>query len=342
MPLTSPPDRFPVPFANNADPATIRPVPIPSQIGIQDGAASMTTGFVVDNGTPIAAGGVPPFEQDFNGLLLQITKNIQWTNAGALFTFDSDFATRTGGYPIGAMLSSNPFGTYWFNTLANNQNDPDAGGTGWLPFDPTAMPTTGDWKSRPTSEAIPSWIAANGLTIGSAASGATGLASATAFNLYKWTWLNFSQSQCPVTGGRGANPAADFAANKPIQLLDLKGTGFMGMDTMGGASSTRLAGVPFTLGNATTPGSICGENLHSLVLAENGPHNHTLTDPGHNHGIATATGLQPGGATLGVANGTRSIFSSTDVTNISLASSGSGTGHNTVQRSIIGTIYLKL
>ena len=341
---SSPPSRFSVPFASSAGAPYIRTVPIPSQIGIQGGAASMTDGFVPVNATPIAAGGVPPYEQDFNGLLLQITQNIQWQNAGLAFPFDSTFSTYVGGYPKGAMLASNPVGTYWISLIDNNSADPDAGGANWLAFDPTGMPSTGDMKVRPTAEPILGWIAANALTIGNASSGATGRANADTFNLFKWTWNNFSNTQCPVSGGRGANPTADFAANKTIQLLDLRGTAFIGMDTMGGASSTRLSGVPVVSGSATAPGSILGENLHSLVSGENGPHIHGTTENPHFHTYAApqnSAGQTNGGPFTCTTGGVTTNTSST-VTGLTVNSSGSGTGHNTVPRSIIGTIYLKL
>jgi len=58
---TSIPPKFPIPFANAAGPSFIRPIPTASQIGIQDGAASLTDGFPPDCFTPVVAGGTPPF-----------------------------------------------------------------------------------------------------------------------------------------------------------------------------------------------------------------------------------------------------------------------------------------
>lgn len=344
------PTRFPIPFANNAGAPYIRPIPVESQIGIDPGAASLTDGFVPLNGTPIAAGGVPPFEQDFNGLLKQVTEWVRWQNAGGTVPYDTAFSTAIGGYPNGAVLASTPPGKLWYSTVDNNTSNPDAGGTGWLPMDPTGVLSTGAMQLRPTAEDLPGWVLANGLTIGNAASNATSLASVLAAGLFAWHWSWFSNTQCPVftsagaPSTRGINAAADFAANKQIQVLDWKGTGFMGVDTMGGGATTRLSGVPVVSGNATTPGSVLGENLHSLILAENGPHAHGVTDPGHAHTIQLNMinqALQPGGFNVSAVNGASSTIS-TNVTGISIQNSGSGAAHNTVERVMLGRVYLKL
>lgn len=129
--------------------------------------------------------------------------------------------------------------------------------------------TVGDMKFRPTSESIPGWVVANGLTIGNATSGASGLASATAFALFNWHWTNFSNTQCPVVpSGRGSSAAADFAANKTIQVLAWQGMGPIGVDTMGGAATTFLSGVTVQSGSTTVPGSIYGTNSTNVSLAQ--------------------------------------------------------------------------
>lgn len=345
MLLSAAPPKFPIPWGNSAAAPYIRTIPVASQIGITPGAASLTDGFVPLNATQISAGGVPPFEQDMNGILKQITQSSQWQQAGGVFPYDAGFAASIGGYPDGALLKATLSGKYWVNVVDGNSTNPDTGGAGWVSFDPTGTPTTGDVKWRPTLEVLPGWIFANGLTIGNAASSATGLASSTAASLFSWLWNNFSNTQCPVLGGRGLNPAADFAANKQITLLDLRGTGIFGMDTMAGASTTRLTGVPAVFGNATTPGSVLGENLHSLVANENGQHSHTYADPGHFHNVALSfagVGLQPGGATTAIVTTTPPTGTTFEVTGITINNSGSGQGHNTVERNMIGAIYLKL
>jgi hypothetical protein len=215
--------------------------------------------------------------------------------------------------------------------------------------------TTGDIKFRPTSETITGWVFANATTIGNAASNATQRANADTANLFAWHWNNFSNTQCPLLTSagapvaRGLNPAADFAANRQITVLDKKGKGQIGVDTMGGAPTTLLNGVPVVSGNATTPGSVLGENLHPLTSGENGPHSHanTLNDPGHTHASnANSTNFSslsaPGiGTPIVLAQGATINSAMTGIT-ISNASSGGGVAHNTVHLNMAGSWYLKL
>lgn len=77
---------------------------------------------------------------------------------------------------------------------------------------------TGDVKVTLQATAPTGWILLNDGTIGSASSGATTRANADTSNLYALIWGNCPDQWCPVTGGRGANAAADFAANKPVQI----------------------------------------------------------------------------------------------------------------------------
>lgn len=119
-------------FAENGTKNTI---PNASQIGITPGAASFNDGFPPVTRQPVAAGGVPPFGEDMNGVLYQVSKALQWEQAGGRYVFASAFATAVGGYPLsGVVQSSDGLGS-WLNTTANNTNDPEAVATpnGWQP-----------------------------------------------------------------------------------------------------------------------------------------------------------------------------------------------------------------
>lgn len=228
--------------------------------------------------------------------------------------------------------------------------------------------TTGDVKWRPTNENIAGWVLANGGTIGNALSGASIAASAVTANLFAWHWNNFPNTQCQLFNSagtaiaRGVNAAADFAANCRIGVLDMRGMRMgLGADTMGGAVSSRLAGVPAIAGNATTPGSLLGENLHVITTSELASHNHGLNDPGHAHGVSdpghghatnavaanggiggfqTSGGLVFFGATINGALTGISIVGA--LTGQSVQFFGSNVGHNTVELGLVGYIHLKL
>lgn len=132
------PNKFQIPFANAAGGGYIRNVPQGSQIGISDGAASLTDGFPPLNFLPIGAGGVPPFGQDMNGIMNQVTLWSRWQNAGAMVRYDVTFATAVGGYPQGAIVSATNGVGFWYCLIDNNLNNPDTAtnplAAGWLGF----------------------------------------------------------------------------------------------------------------------------------------------------------------------------------------------------------------
>lgn len=130
------PGKFGIPWGNSAGSSYIRVIPEASQIGIQNCAASLTDGFPPLTFVPSNAGGCPPFGQDFNGILRQITQWSRWQAAGAPTFFDSAFASSISGYPAGTILTSTTPGNFWLNTVDANSSNPDSGGSNWLPFSP--------------------------------------------------------------------------------------------------------------------------------------------------------------------------------------------------------------
>lgn len=106
-----PTPKLPTPWATSAGSSFINPgntVPVPSQIGTLNCAASYTDGFPPLTFTTIAAGGCPPRGQDFNSALNQITGWIRWLQAGAPVPYDSSFSSSVGGYPKGVVLQAGP------------------------------------------------------------------------------------------------------------------------------------------------------------------------------------------------------------------------------------------
>lgn len=209
--------------------------------------------------------------------------------------------------------------------------------------DPNAIFATGDTMFQPVSGTRAGWIRDNGRTIGSATSGASERANADCQALFSFYWNNYSDAICPVSTGRGVSATADWAANKQITTLDLRGVGPVGLDDMGNSAASRFAGVPFTSGDAVTAASICGENTHALSVPELPSHTHGVTDPGHTHRYTTFS--SGGGGVYSASSPDHSSNTDTtqsSVTGITIQSTGSNTAHNTLSRSITGTWYRKL
>jgi microcystin-dependent protein len=221
------------------------------------------------------------------------------------------------------------------------------GGGGGGNVDPTAIFETGDNKYRETAEVLTGWVKKNGLTIGSATSGATQRANADTQNLFVYLWSYFANTVCPVSGGRGSTALSDFQANKTIGLPDWRGRGPIGLDDMGSTAAGRFSGVPFSSGNATTPAAICGEAVHALSTNEMPNHNHGVNDPSHQH----LTNVQISGGAADVKfdvnfaaaqSGSINYASTFDFTGITIQNNGGGASHNNTQNSVLGTWYMKL
>ncbi len=129
MQASNAPIKSAVPFAESGTKNTI---PVASQIGVTPGAASFTDGFPPLTMTPLAAGGVPPYGADFNGILNFLSAAARWQQAGGAYPYDAEFSTAIGGYPQGAMLKKSVGGGYWLNLAEHNTGNPDAGGANWI------------------------------------------------------------------------------------------------------------------------------------------------------------------------------------------------------------------
>lgn len=213
--------------------------------------------------------------------------------------------------------------------------------------DPTAIFQTGDvmWLDFQGQRA--GWVRDNGNTIGSSTSGATELHDATAQPLFLYLWNNFSDTICPVVGGRGANAQNDWNANKKITLPDKRGYVAGGLDDMGAAAAGRWASAPVIQGNVTTAGAQIGENTHTLALAEAPTGQTTITFGTHTHTLPISTTTIAGGS-LGVqgVNATNSSIATSGPNpsqlNIAVTDHAGGGAHNVAQRTVLGTFYRKI
>ncbi len=203
------------------------------------------------------------------------------------------------------------------------------------------MFSTGDVKLTLKTSADAGWVMCNDGTIGDGSSSATTRANADTVDLYTLLWTNVSDTYAAVSTGRGISAAADFAAHKTIALTKMLGRA-LAMSGAGSGLTSRALGLT------------AGEETHALTAAENGPHGHAgSTSP------ATAIDNGSGTTTLGpqsthsntqvaVASGFNVIPSTDFVTQVvpsmslTIASAGSGTGHNNMQPTAFLNAMIKL
>ena len=159
---------------------------------------------------------------------------------------------------------------------------------------------TGDFlHTNATMGERPGWVWATG-SIGNGVSGATTRANDDTLNLFTFCWNKFSNTLCPVSTGRGASPAADFAAGKTLTFIDARGMVMAAAEDMGGTNRNNLGTNPSTGGFAGTAslGQTAGEKAHTQVRAEVAPHDHPTTDGSTGQALAnfgiTGAGSQTG------------------------------------------------
>ena len=246
------PAKFPIPWASSAGGAFIRSVPTASQIGIQNGAASLTDGFPPLNFLPVASGGFPPFGQDTNGILKQITQWSQWQQAGGAVFYDGSFQTSIGGYPAGAIVASGAYpGVYWRSLLDNNTNNPDAGAVvGWIPA--FGFPTIGQ-HGLISSTSIGAAFAGQFINIGGSGTTQT-LPSATSFpgmsvGFYATTAFTLASAGGNIFGSAGPVSSIDVAVNQWV-CVQSDGTNWRIF------SSSFSSGFPTGFGNLSSSTSI--------------------------------------------------------------------------------------
>lgn len=124
MALTKP-TQITVPFASTGLKNTI------PETATGSNRASMQEGFPAITMQDVDQGGMAPYGQDMNGIIYDVTKAIQYQQAGGFFPYDATFAAAIDGYPIGAIVTSADGTQLFQNTLDGNQSDPENGGANW-------------------------------------------------------------------------------------------------------------------------------------------------------------------------------------------------------------------
>lgn len=298
---------------------------------------------------------------------------------------DADALTATGTYRTDGSTTNAPAaveGYLWHITL-----DADTMTQEFLPATPVAASDTpwvrrksagtwGDWGQPYVAlarDAVPigvtfeyalgtlptgRWLWVDGRTIGSAASGATALASALALELFTGLWESYSNTLLPIQTSagapstRGANAAADFAANKRMPLLDDQDRVVAGRGNMSGTSANRLTGLSGGV-DGDVLGAVGGSEAHTLTTAQLPvvtPEGTIAAVPDHVHKIAGNAGpLVPKRSERGSADVTSVGASGADgsIADVNSAAAGghtpvftgvpfgSGAAHNNVQPTII-------
>jgi microcystin-dependent protein len=165
------------------------------------------------------------------------------------------------------------------------------------------------------------WLLFNGDTVGSASFGAT-RASADHQELFLILWASLTNADAPVSGGRGATAAADWAANKTITLPDMRGRSIIGTGTGSGLS-------------ARTHGAKVGAEEHSLTEAQMPLHGHPFRAT---YVTASSAAVQTTGGFL-TNNGSASSQAAytgavSNTQGQQIGGTGGGTAHNNMQPSM--------
>lgn len=233
---------------------------------------------------------------------------VRVTDAGGVVVFDTD------GIPI-----IGPAG---------------GGGGSVTPVDPDSVAKTGDLKARYGEGFLAGWVRGNGRTIGSATSGASERANNDTQPLFEFLWN--ADPNLVVVGGRGANSAADWAANKQLTIPDFRGRTIVGLDVMGNIAANVIP-------SASALGWTGGASTHTLLQSEMPAHNHVINQDPHSHD--TQFYLKPGGSiSFGSGVGSMDPAHGTDPATVPLSmnNTGGGGAHNNLQPSLATTIYVRL
>lgn len=185
------------------------------------------------------------------------------------------------------------------------------------------------------------WLAMNDGTIGNALSGASNYANANAVTLFTLLWNNYTDVHAPVSGGRGASAAADFAANKTITLTRVLGRAIIGGGGTGAGLTTRISG------------DYGGEETHIDSATEMPSHNHggaTGTESAdHTHTYYSASGSTSttggGGFTIyscGAPGGNVQTSGRSAAHTHAISSAGSGGAHNNMQPYAAMYVYIRV
>jgi microcystin-dependent protein len=372
---------FKVPFAEAGD------VDVIPQASQPSGDVSFTDGFTVDYqldpDIEPTAKDVP--RDQFNYMMNVITNAMQIlqihgfpdfittaANGGSPYSYAINATVRfTGGWAGAGAMN-------YYSLADSNTADP-TDNTKWGLVTYQQFERAGVVKEYFGASLPTGYVWANGTTLGSAASGATGRANADTLSLYTILWDSYSNTVLPIQTSagapstRGASALADFNLNKRMPVPDRRERVSVGKGDMGGTADPgylTLAGSGF---NPTTLGAAGGVETVALTANQNGTHSHALTvddnglhfHPGttdtsgtHIHNIGEGIN-QGGGPNVAGRSDTRSTNVLTNSAGAhthtlntdnagthnhtaTAANSGLGTAHINVQPTIVSNFIIAL
>lgn len=231
------------------------------------GLVSYEQGYTSDYSLPDSDPSYKPIERDkWNDIIYQVTLAVQEIQQQGSAVFITDLAN--GGAPFGYGRGARTFlnGTNYQSLVDNNTDTPPS--ANWSDLDKITI-QFGAEPVAPTG-----LFNMDGINTFAKSSGAVN--NGTQFEkLYTYLYNNYTDAAAPVNGGRGANAAADFAANKYITIPDR--TGFT---PIGVKAATPITSASATFGATTV--AAAGSN-------SSGTSGNTTLDtsqiPSHTHAI---------------------------------------------------------
>lgn len=143
------PDLILTPFGANAPAGNIDVIPETLAPSDPPEKASWQRGFPPVTMIPLAAGGIPPRGQDFNGVLNAISEHTVFQGGGGQYKWDDAYVAANGGYPKDAVLQSDDGSAAYVSLIDNNSvnfnTDPAAIGVSWGEY-------TGAWSAPTVSQ----------------------------------------------------------------------------------------------------------------------------------------------------------------------------------------------
>lgn len=119
------PDLILTPFAQDAPPSAVDPIPETRVPSDPLEKATWTQGFPGLTMIPLAAGGIPPRGQDVNGVLKAISEHVVFQGGGGQYKWSAEYVAANGGYEKGAVIQSDDGLSSYVSAVDSNTINPN-------------------------------------------------------------------------------------------------------------------------------------------------------------------------------------------------------------------------